>query len=652
MICKRKFSILLLAIIILISFFYINSYSQESKKNVLILCSYNSENKWEHSIVEEVKRNLKNINVKVDFLDSTSSDSDIYNESFMKLLNIKYKNEDIDCILTIDDEALNFARHNLFNKDFFMYKKPIVFVGVNGYISLSSEEENYITGILEYQDNLFFLDTILNLNSDVKNICLLLNNSIYSNMIKKNISHLTKFTSRPFSMCTIESDTFEDIKDKINKLDDSYAIIVCVTYKDFADGEFMNETNIIEEIKKVTDVPIYSKLKTYVEAGAIGGIVNDESKLGKIAAVFLEETINGEHKEMVTPTYSTFNTAIFNFQSLREYNIDPLLLPKNSVIINKGTFDLLVPRYLEIIIWVSILLVILGITTLIYMYSSNKKNSLKDKLLLRKSIEKDEIKTDFIITMSHELRTPLNIIINANKLLNLKVYNDKYEKEFFQKQINLINKNSNRLLRLINNLIDVSKIEVGYVDATFKNENIVDVVEDVTMSVIDLANSYNIEIIFDTEEEEIITAIDRSKIERIMLNLLSNSIKFTNDGGHIYVNLKKAGKDIIIEVKDDGIGMSNDTKDHLFEKFKKAKRYPSLEREHEGSGLGLFIVKGLVGIHNGSINVESEINKGTKFIIKIPQGFVDKENSNQNLMNVPLDYTSKIELSDIYNKDE
>ncbi len=209
------------------------------------------------------------------------------------------------------------------------------------------------------------------------------------------------------------------------------------------------------------------------------------------------------------------------------------------------------------------------------------------------------------------------------------------------------------MLRLINNLIDVSKIETGYVDATFKNENIVDVVEDITMSVVDLANSYNIEIIFDTEEEEIITAIDRSKIERIMLNLLSNSIKFTNDGGHIYVNLKKEGNDIIIiEVKDDGIGMSSETKDHLFEKFKKAKHYPSLEREHEGSGLGLFIVKGLVGIHNGSINVESEINKGTKFIIKIPQGFVDKENSNQNLMNIPLDYTSKIELSDIYDKDE
>ena len=78
------------------------------------------------------------------------------------------------------------------------------------------------------------------------------------------------------------------------------------------------------------------------------------------------------------------------------------------------------------------------------MYSSNKKNALKDKLLLRKSIEKDEIKTDFIITMSHELRTPLNIIINANKLLNLRVYSDKYERDFFQKQINLINKNSNR----------------------------------------------------------------------------------------------------------------------------------------------------------------------------------------------------------------
>ena len=652
MILKRKFSILLLAIIILILFFNVNSYSQENKKNILILCSYNSENIWERSIVEEVKSNLKNVNIKVDFLDSTSSDSDIYNESFMELLNIKYKNENIDCILTIDDEALNFARHNLFNKNTFMYKKPIVFVGVNSYISLSKEESNYITGILEHQDNLFFIDTILNLNSDVKNICLLLNNSIYSNIIKKNVSHLTKFTSRKFNMITIEGDTFEEVKDKIKKLDNSYAIILCVTYKDFDDGLLINEKSLIEKIKEATNAPIYSKLKTYVEAGAIGGIVNDENKLGKITAVFLEEILNGEHKVMSTPTYNTFNTAIFNFESLREYDINPLLLPKNSVIINKGTFDLLVPKELEVFIWIGVLLAIIGIIILIYMYFSNKKSALKDKLLLRKSIEKDEIKTDFIITMSHELRTPLNIIINANKLLKLRVYNDKYDRDFFQKQINLINKNSNRLLRLINNLIDVSKIETGYFDSTFKNENIVDVVEDATMSVVDLANSYNIEIIFDTEEEEIITAIDRSKIERIMLNLLSNSIKFTNDGGHIYVNLKKEGNYIIIEVKDDGIGMSKDIKDHLFEKFKKAKCYPSLEREHEGSGLGLFIVKGLVGIHNGSIKVESEINKGTKFTIKIPQVFVDKENSNQNLMNIPLDYTSKIELSDIYDKDE
>ena len=100
-------------------------------------------------------------------------------------------------------------------------------------------------------------------------------------------------------------------------------------------------------------------------------------------------------------------------------------------------------------------------------------------------------------------------------------------------------KNSNRLRRYINNLIDVSKLEMGYMDANFTNENIVEVVEDITLTIVDLAKEYHLNVIFDTEEEEIITAIDKLKIERVILNLLSNAIKFTNDGGNIMVLVKR-----------------------------------------------------------------------------------------------------------------
>jgi len=273
------------------------------------------------------------------------------------------------------------------------------------------------------------------------------------------------------------------------------------------------------------------------------------------------------------------------------------------------------------------------------------RNHKKD---IKESVEREKIKTDFIFTISHELRTPLNIITNSSKLIKSKINKNEYEKELFLRQINLIEKNSNRLLRLANNLIDVSKIESGFLDVSFKNQNIVEVVEDTVMSAIDVSKSYGIELIFDTEEEEIITAIDINQIEKIILNLISNSIKFTDYGGHIYVSIEKDEEYILIKVKDDGIGMSDELINHMFEKFRKAKLYPSLERATEGSGLGLYIVKGLVEKHNGIIDIKSEINKGTTVIIKLPQSFVDKENSNQNLMNIPLEYTSKIELSDIY----
>lgn len=212
-------------------------------------------------------------------------------------------------------------------------------------------------------------------------------------------------------------------------------------------------------------------------------------------------------------------------------------------------------------------------------------------------------------------------------------------------------KNANRLRRYINNLIDVSKLEMGYMDARFTNENIVSVVEDITLTIVDLAKSFNLNVIFDTEEEEIIMAIDKVKMERIILNLLSNAIKFTNDGGKIMVFVKREVDNVIIEICDDGVGMSEEIKKHLFEKFKRADLNDGFNRKNEGSGLGLFIVKGLVDLHNGEIAVKSKSNEGTKFIISLPIRIVE-DRENENLIEYSsLEYMFEMELSDIYKKE-
>lgn len=213
-----------------------------------------------------------------------------------------------------------------------------------------------------------------------------------------------------------------------------------------------------------------------------------------------------------------------------------------------------------------------------------------------------------------------------------------------------ITKNSNRLRRYISNLIDVSKLEMGYMNANFKNENIVEVIEDITLTIIDLARSYNLNVVFDTEEEELITAIDKPKIERVILNLLSNAIKFTNNGGNIMVSIKKEDGNVVIEISDDGIGMEEEMKKHIFEKFKRADLTHGLKRQNEGSGLGLFIVKGLIDLHNGEIYVRSNPNKGTTFIIKLAIRLVEDNERDSFIEDSSLKYISEMELSDIDKK--
>lgn len=156
------------------------------------------------------------------------------------------------------------------------------------------------------------------------------------------------------------------------------------------------------------------------------------------------------------------------------------------------------------------------------------------------AMEYDKIKTEFFANVSHEMRTPLNIIHTTNQLM--KVYCDKGiiggKETNLDKYINIMNQNCYRIMKLVNNLIDITKIESSFYKLNFKKVNIVRLVEDITMSIEIYASNKGIKLIFDTESEEKVIVCDPDAIERIMLNLLSNAIKFSKDGDLIYVNLK------------------------------------------------------------------------------------------------------------------
>jgi len=274
-----------------------------------------------------------------------------------------------------------------------------------------------------------------------------------------------------------------------------------------------------------------------------------------------------------------------------------------------------------------------------------------ERKLLHEALEYERIKTEFFTNISHEFRTPLNVIFTTIQLINANL-NDKAvlaDDKNMRKYLNLIKQNCFRLLRLVNNLIDITKIDSGFFELNLQNHNIVRVVEEITLSVAEYIKNKGITFQFDTDVEEKIIACDADKIERIMLNLLSNAVKFTKPGGSIMVNVCDRGEKVVISVKDTGIGIPKNKQKVIFERFRQVDK--SFTREQEGSGIGLSLVKSLVEMHGGKISLKSEEEKGSEFIIELPARVLpEKEGAYRERDFVYKNNIEKIniEFSDIY----
>lgn len=254
-----------------------------------------------------------------------------------------------------------------------------------------------------------------------------------------------------------------------------------------------------------------------------------------------------------------------------------------------------------------------------------------------------QLRDDFFTNLSHELKTPLNIFNAIIQVLDLNA--NKSEKDFrmvYKKYNNGLKTNYYRMLRMITNLIDLTKFDSKSQQANFNNYDIVKLCEDITSSVITYAEQKNINITFDTNEEEHIVKCDGECMERIMLNLLSNAIKYTPRGGEIFVNLDLSDAYVYIKVKDNGIGIPKEKLNSIFEKFVRIDE--TLSRENEGSGIGLSIVKSLVDMLNGNIYIESKVNEGSEFTIEIPNVRFAEDVKDYDVREENI----TLELSDIY----
>jgi len=272
---------------------------------------------------------------------------------------------------------------------------------------------------------------------------------------------------------------------------------------------------------------------------------------------------------------------------------------------------------------------------------------------MAESVEQwQDVKNRFFINMSHEIKTPLNVIFASVQLIENYKSITEFEtyKNKISSQMKIIKQNCYRLMRLTRNLLDISRHDNGFLKINLGNYDIVKIVGGITNSVKKYTEAKGINLVFKSDIDSLIMACDPDMIERILLNLISNSLKFTDKGGTITVNISAGEGNLLLTVKDTGIGIPRDKLDCVFKRFKQAD--DPFKRNSEGTGIGLSLVKAFVNAHKGDVWVESEMMKGAEFFISLPVRLVESndDDKGEQTSNTGSNLVTKIniEFSDIY----
>ena len=553
----NKFRVIVLTLVSIVSAFCLYSYNvyaydkEQDKVNVLFISSFSLDFITFNDQLEGIKSGLNyNCDINVEYMDSKILNSYEAETHFYNL--IKYKLEtygDIGLVISGDDDATEFCikyRDDLFKKI------PISFLGVQQFErSNRALKCDFMSGVSEVESIRENIELIKKLNPNVKTI-----NFLDSYGIKRYEEITTEYKDEyNFNWIITKDKTSEEVRNILSGLDKNNAVIQL-----YVTNFFDNNFHSIDEINKFINescknAPMYNILFYDVGNGSIGGKVINHFNQGEEAGKIAIELLNGQDKNSIYIGDDSANEYVFDYKALKKFGIRKSELPFGSKIINDPIE--LIEEYKKIIIGNGIFVIGLLIIIFILEVHIRYKRTYEKEILKAKNAAEDMNKTKahFIANISHELRTPINVIMSAIQLIKINYINEVNNNKVIN-NFNIINDNCKRLLRLINNIIDIQKSDLEE-DLKFDNVNVVELIEELVMSVIPYAKSKNLILIFDTTEEELIMPLDIDKFERIILNLLSNAIKFSKEYGEIRVNLEFKDYFYII-ITDDGIGIDMD----------------------------------------------------------------------------------------------
>jgi signal transduction histidine kinase len=601
------------------------------RESVLVLHSYGPDFVWTRSQQEGIDAVFGPLaaayDVRIEYLDALRHPELLKGPLLLDLLRAKLAKQRIRVVLTSDNAAFNFARAH--RAELFP-EAAIVFEGVNGYEDSTLGGEKGITGVAEDTDLSGTLQVLRQLLPQTKRIFFPgMTDDITYRAIRTTIA---KDLATLPPQVAVEFPEYSDVDAAIKALGTlpPDSAIVFMSNMRTRKGVGISSQRAVELISAATPAPVFTNWDFVVGHGAVGGSVISGVEQGRQAAEIALEVLGGKHAESIPVRRGAGRTFLFDYRQLTRFGIPASRLPPGATVMFAPQRSFQIPREAAWIAGISFV-ALLGITASLLLSMRRRRHAEEQVRALNQELEQrvrqrtDELsvakeaaeaanraKSVFLANMSHELRTPLNAILGFAQIME----RDTHMPEDERKNIATINRSGNHLLSLINDVLEISRIEAGRTQAVRKAFDLpvalVSVEEIIRIRAEAKGLTFSVERPADLRPYVL---GDVHHLSQVLINLLGNAVKYTDQGR---VTLRVAPEDsdcIRFEVRDTGPGIAADEQERIFQAFYQTQGGIA---KSEGTGLGLTISRQFVRLMGGEITVASEPGKGSTFSFSIP----------------------------------
>ncbi|MCI4626509.1 MAG: response regulator [Candidatus Magnetoovum sp. WYHC-5] len=610
-------------------------YAQDSiyRKYVLIISSYHQGYKWTDDVnrgINDAFKSMGDVRIYYEYVWAKQVvETEDYYKKLYEIYKLKFVNIKFNVIIISDNDAFNFIkqyRNKLFPDT------PIVFCGVNNLEPSELNGYDFFTGVNEKSSFESNIALILKLHPLTKHVVIVTDTTVTGRVIREKMEKvIDRYKELDFTF--YQDVKMSDIQKTVNRLQFDSVVLYAVFARD-REGYFYEYDDSISLISKASSRPVYGLWDFSLGHGIVGGLLVSAYFQGKTAGEMAIRILDGEDVKKIPIIMDSPNKYMFDFNQMDRFGIKPSDIPNDSIIINLP--ETLYGKYKSIIWWIifiilNFMLVVLILTVLIRRRTAQLKLSnarlqkeieerIKIEEALREAKEVAEkantMKSDFLASMSHEIRTPLNAILGMASVLSetpLTAEQSQY--------VHIFSAAGENLLGIINDILDLSKVEAGHLELEVVEFDLREIVEKACEVLSLRAHEKGLELIYNIMPDvPLYLKGDHLRLRQIIFNLIGNAVKFT-EKGEIVLHIENAKPekhigDLLFSVSDTGIGIPKEKQSAIFESFSQVDS--STTRKYGGTGLGLTISKRLIELTGGKVWVESELGVGSTFYFSVP----------------------------------